>query len=477
MARNNTYILWLHLVKVRRSLGTASSDFGSPDESRRLAGHQGGRTVAPSASPMASGSGRIGETRFSRYHRKMADDARRPTRPLIFISHVHRDGDAASQLQGWLDEAFDGGLDFFNTSDPETLAPGAHWLQVIERGLASASMLLAVFSSAGLRSLWVNFECGAAWLRRARVVPLCAPPIDKSHLPPPYSHLQSLNLADTDDLRSLVGIIAKHLGRRPPSGELGPVKERLVAALSGDADDPIASSTPGGVRIEYLEIEWKFRRSEVERDAWAASYHRVTRFEVLSHEKERHPIEFSKSVDLVPFRRERPPRIEMKGERTSPGQVRVGAPFRSEGPAFAFNIYFDPPLLRGDLVGLDVHVDFPAYKIGIKDILVQTLMAAGDAVRDFDYTSRAILDPTERFIYRVVLPKQLGATPLPPSVTYRNAAYPEETEFVRRTPGVFTVVESDVQGEPCWVMTLDRRRPPERAAYRMRWRLPARRDL
>lgn len=401
------------------------------------------------------------------------------TRPLVFISHVHQDGDAALALQKWLDDRFDGGLRFFNTSDRHALQLGSKWLEGIESALSSATALLAMLTPAGLQSPWVNFETGAAWLRGALVVPCCVSPIRKSAVPPPYSHLQGIDLLDPLDVGRLVESLADILRRRAPAHDADAFVADLRAVI-----DTTRTSVPegavqsrGGIRFEFLDIEWRYRRSTLQEGSWAATYRYKARFEVVSHEKQRHAVDFNRTVDVVPFRRDYPPAVVATGTRSRIGEIRVGKPYRREGSSFAFALHFDPPLVKGETVELAVAIDFPAYKTAFKEELIEALIEAGDEVSDIDFNARTINDETERFLYRVVLPKSLGASPVPPVALYRSTSYPEETDYIRQTAGVFSVEERDVDGEPSWVMRVDRFRPPHQTTYRMRWRPPSRGHL
>ena len=98
-------------------------------------------------------------------------------------------------------------------------------------------------------------------------------------------------------------------------------------------------------------------------------------------------------------------------------------------------------------------------------------------IRDYDFAGRKINRPCEHFTYRISIPKRLKAMPLPPEVLRDGQPLEEERKYVLREPRVFELREEDVDGEPCWVATLERVNPPYGTTYRMQWRLPLRRDL
>src|SRR5690349_7859581 len=122
----------------------------------------------------------------------MIEDAR----PLIFISHVSEDGEATRALQGELDRRFLGAVRFFNTSSRESLRAGESWLDRIMRSLKESRIVLPILSPAALRSPWVNFETGGAWVNGGAVIPCCAGQVRRDALPAPYNSLQAVNLDD-----------------------------------------------------------------------------------------------------------------------------------------------------------------------------------------------------------------------------------------------------------------------------------------
>jgi len=410
-----------------------------------------------------------------------ADNAPDLKRLRLFISHSSADAELARGLQQELDRSFLGTVESFNSSERGSLAPGEPWLEEIESNLRSADALIALMTPAGLRSPWVNFEAGAVWLREgSTVIPCCAGQSRKEALPAPYSYLQALDLDTAADIESLFELISKLSGLVCPQIAFEAVAERLatLAQLSLPEQQGNTDRDALGNRVEKrLEIEWRYARSTTNPRRWAAFYSHRVEFEVTAPELQYIELDFSPPIQTVGFTAEQPPRVWLEAkERSSPGSVRLGEPHHRTGSKFSFRIYFEPPLLRGHTAMLHTRVDFPEYRVGIRDDLVADLLAAGGEVRDYDYNSRIMVRPNELLVYRVVLPQSLGATPWGPEVRRNAGQFIDEQRFVDEEPGVFTVTETSGE-DPNWVMELRRMTPPFRATYRLRWRLPRLIDL
>ena len=80
---------------------------------------------------------------------------------------------------------------------------------------------------------WVNFEAGAAWLARKRIIPVCFGGLDRGNLPKPYSDFQALDLRT--HYYELVRDVFDWLeeGRRLPPIPFPPW-DPLVAALQAE---------------------------------------------------------------------------------------------------------------------------------------------------------------------------------------------------------------------------------------------------
>jgi hypothetical protein len=122
-------------------------------------------------------------------------------------------------------------------------------------------------------------------------------------------------------------------------------------------------------------------------------------------------------------------------------------------------------------------INFPAYKLAVRERLVQELLEADAKLPDYEFAGRKLTRPCERFTYRVSIPKRLKAAPLQPEVLLDGQPFEDEQQYVLREPGVFKICEKEINGELHWTAELDRIHPPHHATCRLRWLLPRRREL
>jgi len=91
----------------------------------------------------------------------------------MFVSHVGEEAAVAARLKAALSRDFLGLVDVFVSSDADSIAAGEDWLRSIEQALQESSLLVILCSPTSITRPWVNFEAGAAWMRRIPLVPLC----------------------------------------------------------------------------------------------------------------------------------------------------------------------------------------------------------------------------------------------------------------------------------------------------------------
>ncbi|MDQ3907665.1 MAG: toll/interleukin-1 receptor domain-containing protein, partial [Acidobacteriota bacterium] len=107
----------------------------------------------------------------------------------IFISHISEEKELARILTKHLKEDFAGRLQVFVSSDMESIMSGDDWLDSVKRALDRASLELILCSRVSISRPWVNFEAGAAWLKKIPIVPVCHTSFPACELPIPFSVL------------------------------------------------------------------------------------------------------------------------------------------------------------------------------------------------------------------------------------------------------------------------------------------------
>jgi hypothetical protein len=135
----------------------------------------------------------------------------------VFISHISAEAEFAKRLKQRLDNDFLGMLEIFVSSDRETIRAGEKWLDQVDRSLRAADAQLVLCSHASVRRPWVNFEAGAAWLRRIPVVPVCHSGLALVDLPVPLNMLQGVECSSAAGLQKLYDTMAAVLGVKTPA--------------------------------------------------------------------------------------------------------------------------------------------------------------------------------------------------------------------------------------------------------------------
>jgi hypothetical protein len=160
----------------------------------------------------------------------------------LFISHISDEAAVAERLKGAFSRDFLGLLDVFVSSDTESIAAGEDWLRSIERALEESAILLILCSPSSVKRPWINFEAGAAWMRKIPIIPVCHDRLTPRDLPMPLSLRQGVRLDDPDGLRRLYSRLAEVLSCQIPSrsfkelaGELlGRATPSRTGAVAGD---------------------------------------------------------------------------------------------------------------------------------------------------------------------------------------------------------------------------------------------------
>ncbi len=154
----------------------------------------------------------------------------------VFISHISDEAEVARRLKQRLDGDFLGMLEIFVSSDRETIRAGQKWLDEVDRALRAADAELILCSPRSVGRPWVNFEAGAAWLRRIPVIPVCHSGLKLVELPVPLNLLQGIECASAQGLQKLYDALAGVLGVKTPAVDfqaLAAEMRQLEAAQQG----------------------------------------------------------------------------------------------------------------------------------------------------------------------------------------------------------------------------------------------------
>lgn len=155
----------------------------------------------------------------------------------IFISHVTVERDLAALLKQKIEKHFLGMVDVFVSSDQESIQAGESWLDALQRSLTIAGMAIVLCSPVSINRPWLNFEAGAAWLRKIPVVPLCHSGLEPEELPMPLSALQGGKVSDPETLSRLYKRIAKLIPCGEPELDWKSYANELSGLVTANHDD------------------------------------------------------------------------------------------------------------------------------------------------------------------------------------------------------------------------------------------------
>lgn len=107
-------------------------------------------------------------------------------------------------LKRLLDERSGGMIEFFLSSDDNSIAHGTIWPAEVRAALDRMVLMLIFVSSEALKSPWTYFEAGYGLhkLKAARIY--CLPGTDKAALPSPFDILQNRNLHSAREISLLI---------------------------------------------------------------------------------------------------------------------------------------------------------------------------------------------------------------------------------------------------------------------------------
>jgi hypothetical protein len=134
----------------------------------------------------------------------------------VFISFIHEESATAEAVQKFVNQMLSGKANAFLSSDKFQVYAGELWLERILEELSSAKVVLLILSAKSVTRPWVNFEAGAGWFTKKKIIPICIKELTKETLPKPYASLQAIDLKYTDEQLYLILSIAHHLGVDEP---------------------------------------------------------------------------------------------------------------------------------------------------------------------------------------------------------------------------------------------------------------------
>src|SRR3954471_19613388 len=131
--------------------------------------------------------------------------------PIVFLSHSSKDKEPLMLLKDLFDKRAAGSIDFFLSSDGESIPLGQNWVVRISDALEKAKIMFLFLSKSSSDSRWVHFEAGYAFANKIRVIPVCLPDIDLNRISAPLNLLQGFNLHSHEQLGNIARTCNKEL--------------------------------------------------------------------------------------------------------------------------------------------------------------------------------------------------------------------------------------------------------------------------
>jgi len=133
-------------------------------------------------------------------------------KPIVFLSHSSLDKEPLAAIKQVLDKRAAGFLNFFLSSDGESIKFGRNWVVSVSDALSQAKLMFVFLSPQSADSKWIHFEAGCAYAKDIRVVPVCLPGIDLNRITAPLNLLQGFNLHSHEALGNIVRICNERFG-------------------------------------------------------------------------------------------------------------------------------------------------------------------------------------------------------------------------------------------------------------------------
>ena len=216
------------------------------------------------------------------------------TKPTVFLSHSSNNRRELMTLKRLLDARAGGMIDFFLSSDDESITHGTIWPASVHAALNRMKLMLIFVSPAALESQWTFFEAGYGLCQLGSAKIYCLPGSFKDKLPPPFNLLQNRNLHSARDISLLIHQINEALQihiseavtksefdeifRRPLFGqqEAGPRLSELVQRIMVKTEGPANSAEHFAEGCRVLEhTVCAAEAHEPGYDAWTSTDVRV----------------------------------------------------------------------------------------------------------------------------------------------------------------------------------------------------------
>lgn len=136
---------------------------------------------------------------------------------VVFIAHIPAEKKIAIALKELVEAQFLNMMEVFVSSSPKSLTAGDRWFDRITTALKECAIEIVIASPASVKRPWINFECGAGYIRDIPVIPVCHSGMTPPNLPEPLNQLQAVIATEESELQlMLLPVLAKAIGSGVP---------------------------------------------------------------------------------------------------------------------------------------------------------------------------------------------------------------------------------------------------------------------
>lgn len=126
---------------------------------------------------------------------------------IVFLSHSSKDKKQLVPFKKALEEKTSGTIQFYLSSDGQSIPLGHNWVASVEHSLDEAKLAFLLLTANSIDSTWVAFEAGFMHAKKIRVIPVALPGIDLGQVPPPIGLLQGFNMHSHETMNNFFEIL------------------------------------------------------------------------------------------------------------------------------------------------------------------------------------------------------------------------------------------------------------------------------
>lgn len=132
-------------------------------------------------------------------------------KPVVFFSHSSKDAELVKLIKDRLNEAYNGAIDFFVSSDGQSIPYGSNWVDEIHKNLNNAKLLFIILTPNSYQAPWLYYESGFVLGKNdVDTIPVSIG-VKLDSISGPLGFRQGFNVNDEQGLNNIISILNDHL--------------------------------------------------------------------------------------------------------------------------------------------------------------------------------------------------------------------------------------------------------------------------